>query len=212
MTEKCKKLYSKLKDIDEPDKIKELVKDIKSDQKVAEELWAIRDYLPRLLAILLFDIKSLNQTFIEQLARDSQVHPANERDKLLDWLLLYKLTRSKKSVKLVNSWENSDFPLLRMLFWYNQGRLRWTDGENPDNSFNLLNDIEKKILDEPPEVQWAMNYCCAQIGIYEDRNTDYCIKLGKKLGLYKRDWVAKGATPNYLPNFIKIERAILGKK
>jgi hypothetical protein len=34
-----------------------------------------------------------------------------------------------------------------------------------------------------------------------------CIKLGKALGLYKDEHVAKNCTPSYLPEFIRIEVA-----
>ena len=58
-----------------------------------------------------------------------------------------------------------------------------------------------------PEVQWAMNFCAGQIGIFEPKLRTRCVKLGKKLGLYKDEIVPKNCTPSYLPEFIKIEVA-----
>ncbi len=58
-----------------------------------------------------------------------------------------------------------------------------------------------------PEVQWAMNSCAGWIGVFESKLRPRCIKLGKKLGLYKDDPVPKNCTPSYLPEFIKIEAA-----
>ena len=58
-----------------------------------------------------------------------------------------------------------------------------------------------------PEVQWAMNFCAGQIGVFEPKLRSRCIKLGKALGLYKDEPVAKNCTPSYLPECIRIEVA-----
>ena len=111
---------------------------------------------------------------------------------------------------LILSWEEHPFPLLRRTFWYYQARLRWM-GKNPENNTELLlAAIEKKLADEKPEVQWAMNYTAAWIGIYEKEYRKRCVDLGEKIGLYKGDMVSKGCTPDYLPEFIAIESAKRG--
>lgn len=73
-----------------------------------------------------------------------------------------------------------------------QARLRWT-GEKAN--------LEK----EEQEVQWAMNFTAGWIGVYKEKYRDRCIKLGKQTGHYKGEKVAKGCTPNYLPEFIEME-------
>jgi hypothetical protein len=52
-----------------------------------------------------------------------------------------------------------------------------------------------------------MNFCAGQIGVHEPKFRSRCIKLGKTLGLYKDEHVAKNCTPSYLPEFIRIEVA-----
>ena len=61
-----------------------------------------------------------------------------------------------------------------------------------------------------PEVQWAMNFSAGQIGVFEPAYRSRCIELGERIGLYKGDPVAKGCTPDYLPEFIRIEAAKRG--
>jgi len=75
----------------------------------------------------------------------------------------------------------------------------------PNNTENLLASIEKNIATEEPEVQWAMNFTAGQIGIFDTTYRKRCIALGEKNGLYKDEPVSKGCTPNYLPEFIRIQ-------
>ena len=77
----------------------------------------------------------------------------------------------------------------------------------PENSAELLNSLEERMGGEEPGVQWAMNFCAGWIGIFEPDLRSRCIKLGKKLGLYENEPVARNCTPSYLPEFIRIEVA-----
>ncbi|MEW8985835.1 MAG: DNA alkylation repair protein, partial [Bacillus sp. (in: firmicutes)] len=137
--------------------------------------------------------------------QDMQIHTINERNNLMDWLMANQLTKDKKLIALMESWENSPSALQRRTFWYYQGRLRWTGQTPPENTADLLSKLEANISKEEPEVQWAMNFLAGWIGVYDEKNRERCIKLGEKTGLYKDDKVSKGCTPNYLPEFIRIE-------
>ena len=182
-------------------------KEIKKDHALAMELWSTGEYYPRLLAILIFDNKLLSEKVIDQLASDILRHDAEERGQLADWLLANQLTKDKKLVSLMATWEKNPSPILRRWFWYHQARLRWVGQTPPDNSSVLLDSLEKNMASAEPEVQWAMNFCAGQIGIHEPKFRSRCIKLGKALGLYKDEHVAKNCTPSYLPEFIRIEVA-----
>jgi 3-methyladenine DNA glycosylase AlkD len=114
--------------------------------------------------------------------------------------------KDKKLVVLIESWEENPSPILRRFFWYHQARLRWTGKTPPPgNSAQLLNSLESNMATAEPEVQWAMNFCAGWIGIFEPKLRPRCVKLGKTLGLYKDEPVAKNCTPSYLPEFIRIE-------
>ena len=50
-----------------------------------------------------------------------------------------------------------------------------------------------------------MNFTAGWIGVYEKQYRKRCIALGERTGLYKGQMVSKGCTPDYLPEFIRIE-------
>lgn len=77
----------------------------------------------------------------------------------------------------------------------------------PGNTGELLSSIEKNIEKEAPEVQWAMNFTTGWIGVYDAEYRSRCMAIGEKTGLYKDEKVAKGCTPSYLPDFIRMEAA-----
>ncbi|MBC6316533.1 DNA alkylation repair protein [Listeria grandensis] len=185
--------------------LRKIAKDIKKDHELAMELWSSEALLPRLLAILIMDKKLLNQDILNKLDKDMQTHPFDERNNLMDWLMANQLAKDKKTIALMESWENSSSALQRRTFWYYQARLRWTGQTPPDNTEDLLAALETTIMQEAPEVKWAMNFLAGWIGVYDETNRARCIKIGEKTGLYKDEVVSKGCTPNYLPEFITME-------
>ncbi|WP_042221862.1 DNA alkylation repair protein [Oceanobacillus manasiensis] len=185
--------------------LRKIAKDIKKDHELAMELWSTEAYLPRLLAILIMDKKLLSEDVLNQLDKDMQKHTFEEANNLIDWLMANQLTKDKKRIALMETWEDSPSALQRRAFWYYQGRLRWTGKTPIDNNEDLLSALEANITQEEPEVQWAMNFTAGWIGVYDENNRARCIKLGEKTGLYKDEKVSKGCTPSYLPEFIRIE-------
>ncbi|WP_404455169.1 DNA alkylation repair protein [Oceanobacillus kapialis] len=184
--------------------LRKIAKDIKKDHELAMELWSSEEFLPRLLAILILDKKLLSEDVLDKLDKDMQTHTYDERNNLMDWLMANQLTKNKKNIALMNTWENSPSALQRRAFWYYQARLRWT-GKTPTDNADLLSALEANITQEEPEVQWAMNFTAGWIGVYDEKNRARCIKIGEKTGLFKDEKVSKGCTPNYLPEFIRIE-------
>ncbi len=163
--------------------LRKIAKDIKKDHELAMELWSTEEFLPRLLAILIMDKKCLSHDVLNKLDEDMQTHTFDERNNLMDWLMANQLTKDKKKIELMESWENSPSPLQRRAFWYYQGRLRWTGQIPPDNTAHLLSALEATIMQEEPEVQWAMNFTAGWIGVYDKKNRALCVKLGEKTGL-----------------------------
>src|SRR5690606_12284240 len=97
--------------------------------------------------------KLLSEEVLNMLDKDMQSHPSKERTNLMDWLMANQLTKSKKTIALIESWENSPSALQRRTYWYYQARLRWTGQTPPDNTEELLSAIEANIAKEKPEVQ-----------------------------------------------------------
>lgn len=185
--------------------LRTIAKEVKKDQQMAEELWSTGNLNARLLAILVFDTKALDANSIDKLLKDIDNHSGEERLQLADWLMANQLTKDKRLIALMQSWQNDSATIKRRLFWYYQGRLRWTGQTPPDNTKGLLDAIEQKMLPEDPEVQWAMNFTAKWIGVFDLACRQQCIDMGEKLGLYKDEVVAKNCSPEYLPMFIEQE-------
>lgn len=184
--------------------LRTIARDIKKDHELAMELWSSKQFFARQLAILIMDKKLLTEEVIDNLVSGISQHNEKERLQLIDWLMANQLTKEKKTISLIESWDDNKSALKRRIYWYYQGRLRWV-GQTQPNSEELLSVIEKRIENEEPEVQWAMNFTAGWIGVYEKQYRNRCIDLGKKTGLYKDKMVSKGCTPEYLPEFIAIE-------
>lgn len=185
--------------------IRKLAKEVKKDHSLAMELWRTGKFKPRQLAILIMDKNNIDQKLIDSLDYDIQIYTYEEKLQLADWLMANQLMKGKKTISLMESWQRSESPIQRHIFWYYQARLRWTGQEPLSNTEELLMYIEQQLASEEPEVQWSMNFLVAQIGIYQENYRDRCIQLGEKVGLYKDEKVAKNCTPNYLPEFIRIQ-------
>ncbi|PRD47803.1 DNA alkylation repair protein [Sphingobacterium haloxyli] len=185
--------------------LRKIAGEIKKDHEVALELWSTGQFLPRQLAILIMDKKQLSQELIDNLDNDIRQHNDDEKLQLIDWLMANQLSKDKRTISLMETWGNSQSVLQRRVFWYYQARLRWVGQTPPPNTEELLSKIETSIEKELPEVQWAMNFTAAQIGIFEEKYRSRCIALGERTGLYKDEVVAKNCTPNYLPKLIAIQ-------
>lgn len=206
LSEKAKKTYvlisaegTKLGDL------RKIAKEIKKDHELALELWSTGNFMARQLAILIMDKKLITQELIDQFDLEMESHDPDQRNQLADWLMANQLTKDKKTIALLLSWELSSSPMLRRLFWYYQARLRWMGQTPPDNTPALLDAIESRVANEKPEVQWAMNFTAGWIGVFDQTYRTRCIDIGKNSGLYKDEVVSRGCTPSYLPEFISIE-------
>ena len=56
-----------------------------------------------------------------------------------------QLTKHKKTIALMESWEHSSSPIQRRIFWYYQARLRWTGKTPPPNTEALISAIEERM-------------------------------------------------------------------
>ncbi len=191
--------------------LRKIAATIKKDHKLAMELWSSGQYYARQLALLIMDKKLLSQEVIDALDQDISQHSLDERLNLIDWLMANQLAKDKKTIALMESWIDSPSALQRRIYWYYQGRLRWVGQTPPPNTEELLSTIEARIEKEVPEMQWAMNFTAAQIGIFQEEFRQRCVALGEQTGLYKDEVVAKNCTPNYLPEYIAMQVAKIEK-
>src|SRR5688500_186956 len=138
LSSKAEKILDQIKSKTKLGDIRKIAKDIKKDHQLAMELWSTRKFLPRQLAILIMDNKLLSQDLINKLDKDIQEHLYDERNQLMDWLMANQLSKDKKTIALMESWQNSPSSLQRRIFWYYQARLRWLGQPPPPNTEELL--------------------------------------------------------------------------
>ncbi|MCH5715521.1 DNA alkylation repair protein [Niabella hibiscisoli] len=151
------------------------------------------------------DNKLLSQEVINELDKDMQTHSSEERNQLIDWLMANQLTKDKKTIALIESWENSPSALQRRIFWYYQARLRWMGQTPPGNTEELLAAIESNIAGEQPEVQWAMNFTAAWIGVYEKSIASVVLLLVKQRGSTKARWYPRDVRPTIYPSLLLLK-------
>ena len=207
LSPKARSLYDRVLAATTLGEVRRLAAEIKTDHELALELWSTGAVPARQLAVLIMDGKRLTQDLVDTLDRGVQEHDLDDRLKLFDWLLANQLARSKSGRALLESWQASPSTLQRRLFWYHQARLRWTGQPDPPNTESLLEALEAGMHAEEPEVQWAMNFTAGQIGTYQSEHRARCIALGERTGLYRDEPFSPGCTPNYLPDFIRIQVA-----
>lgn len=199
--------YLEKLDVDEipMGKVKAMAKEVKKDHDLALDLWSTGKYYPRLFAVLIMDKNHLDQDIIEALMADLSIHSEKDALRISEWFLANQLVKSKKTTTLLESYQGHEMPLLRRLFWYYQARLRWTGKTEFANTDQLVQDLEADFEKEDPIVQWTMNFLAGWVGVYEKDYRDRLVTLGKKANLYSDEKPVKGCTPNYLPEFIRIE-------
>lgn len=191
--------------------LRRLAKEVGTDHALGLELWSTGDGNARRLGLLAMDKKRFDQALVDQLDGDlRQLEDPEEQAQLMDWMLANQLTKTRGAKRLIDSWEHSPSPLQRRTFWYQQARLRWTGQTPPDNTEHLLAALEARMADEHPLVQWAMNFTAGQIGTYDAERRERCVALGEQTGLYRDEVVARGCTPQFLPEFIRIQAGKLG--
>ena len=89
--------------------LRKIAREIKKDHELAMELWSTGEFYPRLLAILIMDKKQLTPEVINQLDEDMRDHEQDDRNQLADWLMANQLTKDKKTISLIESWQQSPF-------------------------------------------------------------------------------------------------------
>lgn len=206
LSTKAKKLYKQISGEDtKMGDIKKLAKEIKKDHDLAMELWSTGENFPRMLATLIMDKKLLTEKVIEGLMKDLEKQPEEEQTRITEWFMANQLMKDKATIAMIETWEDHKMPLLRRTFWYYQARLRWTGKTEHENTAALVKSLKKKYATEDPIVQWTMNFCAAWIGVFDKQYRKQMVAMGEKVGLYKDEKMVNGCTPNYLPEFIRIE-------
>jgi 3-methyladenine DNA glycosylase AlkD len=176
--------------------IRKIAAPIKTDHKLAMELWDTGNIDARFLATLIMVPKQLTPASIEKLVGSIDFAY------VADWFNSYVLKEFPQKEELREKWMNSKNPMIARAGWsLTSGRVA-RDPDGLDISA-LLDRIEKEMPKAKPEVQWTMNSTLANIGIKMPAHRKRAIAIGEKLGIYRDYPVSKGCTSPFAPIWIE---------
>src|SRR5262245_31051569 len=176
--------------------IRAIAKTIKSDHKLALNLWDTGNVEAQLLATLIIKPKSLSADEVDKLTRSTTCAQAAE------WLNSYVVAQHPEKEALRAKWMKAKDRWAARAGWHLTAS-RINKGADDLDLPALLDRIEKEMPKAAPEVQWTMNNALAAIGIHNSTLRKRAVAIGEKIGLY-RDWpVSKGCTPPYVPVWVE---------
>jgi 3-methyladenine DNA glycosylase AlkD len=175
--------------------IRTIAAKIKTDDKLATALWKTGNVDARLLAILLIKPKALSRDELDRMVRSVGCTPVAE------WMNAYVVKNHPDKESLRQSWMDDDDRWAARAGWsLTSERV----AKNPDGLDvpALLTRLESEMANAPPEVQWTMNACLANIGIHFPKHRKRALAIGEKLGIYRDYPVSKGCTSPFAPIWI----------
>lgn len=175
--------------------IRKVAKKLKTDHKLALELWKTKNIDARLVAVLTMDPKALTAKQLDRLVRSEPfVH-------LADWLTRYVVTKHANAEALREQWMEVDHPMAARAGWsLTSDRIV----KSPDglDLVALLDRIEAEMATAPPKVQWTMNFCLAYTGIHFKKHRKRVLAIGEALGVFRDFSAPKGCTSPFAPIWV----------
>lgn len=176
-------------------KIRKLAKEIGRDHELATGLWQTGNIDARLLAILLLTPKRLSSSELQAMVRDPGFV------QVADWLDAYVTRKHPHKEALRVAWMNDQDPWSSRAGWSLTAERIGKAPEGLDLPA-LLDRIEAELAAAPPETQWTMNNCLAEIGIHFVQHRARAVEIGESLGVYRDYPTPKGCTSPFAPEWI----------
>jgi 3-methyladenine DNA glycosylase AlkD len=175
--------------------IRTVANKIKTDHALALELWKTKNVDAQLLATLIIQPAELSAKELARMVRSVSYMW------LADWLHSYVIKEHPAKESLRVEWMGSADKMEARAGWrLTAGRVaKQADGLELDE---LLDRIESEMATAPPEVQWTMNMCLAEIGIHHPKLRKRAIGIGERLGIYRDYPCSKGCTSPFAPIWI----------
>lgn len=176
-------------------KLRAIAKALKSNQPLAEELWATGDTACALVAILIAKPRSFS---LEQLIRWSQ---RASTPKVQAWFLSYIVKKSKLLEELRVILVNESDPILSAAGWELTAHQVAKDPQKLELP-SLLEIIERDMATAPDRLQWAMNNTLSTIGIEHPEFRERAINIGERLQVLADYPTSPGCTSPFAPIWI----------
>lgn len=175
--------------------IRKVAAKIKTDHRLALDLWKTGSMDARLVAILLLEPRKLSSDEMDGMVRSAN-HP-----QIADWLNSYIVKNHPDKEALREKWMHDDDPWAARAGW-NLTASRVAREPDGLDLPGLLDRIEVEMGTAPSPTQWTMNSCLAGIGIHFPKYRKRALSIGERLGIYRDYPVSKGCTSPFAPIWI----------
>lgn len=176
-------------------KLRAIAKRVKTQQVLAQELWATGDTAARLLSLLICRPKAFTAEQLDTMVREAPVPKVN------DWLVNYVVKKSAHAEELRVLWFADPDPVVAASGWALTSERIVKKPEGLDLP-GLLEIIEAKMRDAPDRLQWAMNNALAQIGIENPELRARALDIGERLEVLKDYPTPPNCTSPFAPIWI----------
>jgi len=176
--------------------IRKLAKEIKVDHELGLALWQTGNADAQMLAILLVRPEQLSTKELSTMAKEGVC------EWVADWLSSYVIKQHPDTESVREKWMQSKDPMTARAGWSltAQRVVKSPDGLELDA---LLDRLEQEMPKAPPQAQWTMNTCLAEIGIHHAAHRDRALAIGEALGIFRDYPVPKGCTSPFAPTWIQ---------
>jgi 3-methyladenine DNA glycosylase AlkD len=176
--------------------LRKVAKKIKSNHKLALELWDTGNLDARLLALLIIEPAALTAAELDTMVRSVQY------TQVADWLNSYVVKPHPDNETLRQRWMQDEDPMAARAGW-NLTKQRVVRNPEMVDIPALLDRIEAEMATASPIAQWTMNFSLGEIGINHPEYRQRAIDIGEQLGVYRDYPVSKGCTSPFAPIWIK---------
>ncbi|MCK5945074.1 MAG: DNA alkylation repair protein [Planctomycetes bacterium] len=184
--------------------IRKLAKEIKVDHELGLALWRTGNVDAQMLAILLVRAKDLSKAELARMVKEGTC------EWVAVWLASYVIGKHPEREAVREQWMKSKDPMTARAGWSLTAQRVAKDPDGLDLGA-LLDRLAKEMPSAPPQAQWTMNMCLAEIGIHHAEHRERAVELGEALGLYRDYPVSKGCispfAPTWIDEMVKRQRA-----
>lgn len=176
-------------------KLRAVAKRLKTQQELAQRLWATGDTAARLLALLICRPRAFERDELDVMLREART------PKVHDWLVNYVVKKNPHAEELRLVWFADPDPVVASAGWALTTE-RVAKKPAGLDLVGLLDVIEAEMKDAPDRLQWAMNHCLAQIGIEHPGHRARALAIGERLQVLKDYPTSPGCTSPFAPDWI----------
>lgn len=176
-------------------RLRALAKRIKTDQPLAQELWATGETSARLLALLVCSPRAFTADELDAMIRETDPPKVN------DWFVNYVAKKTPLAEELRLRWFDDADPTAAAAAW-SLTSVRVVKQAGGLDLDHLLDLIERDMQSAPKRLQWSMNETLAQIGIHHPALRARALEIGERLQVLADYPTAPGCTSPFAPLWI----------